>query len=481
MELALVASSVLLAAACDPGARDTSTPRDGGGTEGLATTTTPGQLEDAGAEILPVAQRFASSIGPALDIGAVAMLAAHGDERWAWLLADGLRFYVSDSPEAESLTAAIEDLAGITVDRTSPWVDATNRLISLDIAAPPGYGELKSRLFAAIDERWAPLFAGGEVAMDLRYVSWGGVFIDDRELGDSSPCLRGCIPALDLPEVTDAAGGSWYPDDRIVFGVVVDGNARAYPKNLMETHEMVNDVLADRRIAVPYCTLCGSAQAYFTDRVDGQEEPLVIRTSGLLHRSNKIMYDLATGSMIDTFTGQAVSGPLLDGDVGLEEITVEVSRWGDWKAAHPDSTIVAADGGVGRTYADDPLGGRDDDGPIFPVGDVDARLPVQEPVLGVEAPDGTTLAFPAGAARLALAAGEDVIVGEVRVVTDGGGLRAETTDGRDLVSHESLWFAWSQFNPDTLVWGVDALAAGQVGRPVEPAGPADEGRPVRGS
>ena len=62
------------------------------------------------------------------------------------------------------------------------------------------------------------------------------------------PCLDGCIPALDDPGVTDAAGGSWYPDDALVFGVVVGGEARAYPKNIMEVHEMVNDTLGGRRI-----------------------------------------------------------------------------------------------------------------------------------------------------------------------------------------------------------------------------------------
>ena len=51
-------------------------------------------------------------------------------------------------------------------------------------------------------------------------------------------------------------------------------------------------------------------------------------------------------------------------------------------------------GGSVARYPDDPLRGRDDDGPIFPIGDVDPRLPVQEPVLGVISPDGTAVAFP---------------------------------------------------------------------------------------
>jgi len=237
-----------------------------------------------------------------------------------------------------------------------------------------------------------------------------------------------------------------------VFGVVVNGEARAYPKNMMEIHEMVNDTVGGRRIAIPYCTLCGSAQAYFTDTVPGQTEPLVMRTSGLLVRSNKVMYELSTFSVFDTFLGDAVSGPLQDAGIELEQASVVTSTWGDWKAEHPATTIVARDGGLGRTYQDDPLGGRDDDGPIFPVGDVDARLPPQEQVLGVIAPDGTPVAFPVVPVRTALAAGERVELAGVAVVTDGSGVRALDAAGAELAGHQAFWFAWSQFQPETVLW-----------------------------
>jgi hypothetical protein len=279
------------------------------------------------------------------------------------------------------------------------------------------------------------------------------VYLDGRPPDETrEPCLRGCIPALNDPEVTDAAGGDWYPDDAVVFGVVVNGEARAYPKNVMEVHEMVNDTLGGRRIGMPYCTLCGSAQAYLTDDVPPGYDPFELRTSGLLTRSNKVMFEFHTMSLFDTFTGEALSGPLQDEGIVLQLISTRTSTWGDWKAAHPGTTIVARDGGIGRTYASDPLGGRDDFGPIFPVGDVDPRLPVQEQVLGVLGPDGIPVAFAADAAREALARGEEVEFAGVRVTTDGAGLLAESLTGRDLPSHQAFWFAWSQFRPGTVVW-----------------------------
>jgi hypothetical protein len=220
----------------------------------------------------------------------------------------------------------------------------------------------------------------------------------------------------------------------------------------MEVHEMVIDTVGGVRFGMPYCTLCGSAQAYDLASVPDGVEPPVLRTSGLLSRSNKVMYDLNTWSAFDTFTGRAVSGPLREAGVVLEQLTVVTATWGDWKAAHPETTILAEDGGIGRTYPADPLDGRDDYGPIFPVGPVDPRLPVQELVLGVETPAGVFIAFPAKVAKATLESGSSVEFAGVRVIPDADGLRAELMDGTPLVTHEAFWFAWSQFHPETDLW-----------------------------
>ena len=328
----------------------------------------------------------------------------------------------------------------------------TDALIAWDLPAPPGYRELKGQIFVALEPGWEPFFDDVDAAIDWRHLSWGGVFIDDRPLGDGTPCLRGCIPALDDPALTVAAEGDWYPDERIVFGLVIGPEEVALPRNIMEVHEMVNMTVGGRRLGIPYCTLCASAQAYFTDAVpDGIDVP-VLRTSGLLARSNKVMYDLVTRSVFDTFTGQALSGPLQDAGVVLEQATVVVTTWGEWKAAHPSTRIVARDGGIGRTYPADPLRGRDDQGPIFPIGDVDPRLPVQTNVVGVIGPDGTPVAFPVDQARAALTEGRAVVFGELEVVGDAGGLRVRVRGGEELPAHQAFWFAWSQFHPDTVLW-----------------------------
>ncbi len=386
----------------------------------------------------------------------VEQLVASGDPRVAWYLTDVLRF-VRDPEFADLLIDGFADLTGVAPDPQAPWSSAVDQLLVWDIPAPPGYFQKKERIFTTIDERWLPFF-DPEADIDWRMVGWGGVFPDDRPLGDVNSCIFGCIPALDDPPVTDAAGGSWYPDDAYVFGVEIGGEARAYPKNIMEVHEMVNDTLGGRRIGMPYCTLCASAQVYFTDDVEGAGgEPLVLRTSGLLFRSNKMMFDLSTRSLIDTFVGTATSGPLRERGVQLEQVSVVTSTWGEWKQEHPETTIVAEDGGRYKTYSLDPLRGRDDDGPIFPIGSVDPRLPVQERVLGVITDSGRSVAFPVAETLEALRDGASVSVGEIEIVREGDGLRAVRLDvggdeSSDAGGHEAFWFAWSQFHPDTELW-----------------------------
>lgn len=384
-------------------------------------------------------------------------VAATGDARLGWWLSDLMRFAGGPGVVA-SLARGFRDLTRVDVlagDVSSTWVSLTDHMIAWDLPDWPGYRDLKGDIFTRTEPAWAPFFADADATIDWRLLSWGGVRIDDRPLGDDQPCPQGCIPALDDPALVPAEEGDWYADDATVFGIELGGQAVALPRNVMQVHEMVNMDLGGRRLGIPYCTLCNSAQAWLLDGVPGMDGDLVLRTSGLLSRSNKVMYELGTRSVVDTFTGVARSGPLQDAGVALEQVSVVASSWGAWKRAHPDTTIVARDGGVGRTYPVDPLGGRDDDGPIFPVGPVDPRLGVHTDVVGAIAADGTPVAFPTQEAAAALKAGGEVAAHGLTAVLAGDGLRVVGQSGADVVAHQSFWFAWSQFWPTTEVWSPD--------------------------
>ncbi|MCB0991927.1 MAG: DUF3179 domain-containing protein, partial [Acidimicrobiales bacterium] len=454
--IAAVLAMALIGAACAGADDDATTDADSADSSAPTPQVAPPSTPDrAATEATAAFDRLIDEVvAGSFDTADVTEFSSNADARHAWLLSDLLRF-VGDPVIVDTIVGEFDELTGTDlagqVTQFTAWNETTNRLIAWDTPAPPDYRRLKGRLFTLVEPRWAPFFDDADATIDWRWLSWGGVSIDDRPLGTTTPCpAPGCIPSLDDPTLVAAADGGYYDDHSIVFGVVQGDEAVAFPRNVMEIHEMVNITIGDRRMGIPYCTLCGSAQAFYTDSVPAGIDTPVLRTSGLLSRSNKVMFDLLTMSAFDTFTGEAVSGPLLRSGVVLDQATVTVTTWGEWKAAHPHTRIVAEDGGIGRDYPDDPLQGRDDDGPIFPIGDADPRLPVQAAVVGVVLDDGTAVAFSVEALDEAASTqpeGAQVArLGSVAIVSTAGGYSA-MDDDEPVAAHQAFWFAWSQFHP----------------------------------
>ena len=373
-------------------------------------------------------------------------IGASRDPRLAWIISDLMRFTSSNGLNADLNRVAFQ-LLGKPAPSRDHWGVVTDHLIAWDVPAPPNYLEVKRAIFTTIVPGWDRIFVEGDI--DWRHVSWGGVLIDDREY-DTTDQGCNCIPAADNPKVSSAAEATWLSDDAIVFGIEVNGEYRAYPRRIMEVREMVNDTLGGRNLGIPYCTLCGAAQAYFTDQLPAGVERPVLRTSGLLIRANKVMYDVNTYSVFDTFLGKAVTGPLRDRGIQLKQASVVTTDWGTWKRAHPQTTVLVEALALGRDF--DFRNGRDADGPIFPVGDVDPRLPVHEDIIGVVTASGKPIAFQRSQAVLALRNGGQIGFENVRLKLEAGGIKAVDTNGADLGSHQAFWFAWSQFHPETSLW-----------------------------
>ena len=377
---------------------------------------------------------------------ALDVIANSGDPRLVWVISDLMRF-VSRSELNSALSQAAFRLMGKPAPRQDHWGIVTDHLIAWDIPAPPDYLRMKRAIFTAVVPGWDRIFVSGDI--DWRHVSWGGVLIDDRAY-DTTDERCNCIPAADNPEVSSAADATWLKDEDIVFGIEVNGEYRAYPRRIMEVREMVNDTLGGRTLGIPYCTLCGAAQAYFTDQVPAGVQRPVLRTSGLLIRSNKVMYDVNTYSVFDTFLGTAVTGPLRDLGVKLKQASVVTTDWGTWKRAHPQTTVLIEALALGRDF--DFRNGRDANGPIFPVGDVDPRLPIHEDIIGIVTATGRPIAFQRSKAVAALRSGQQIAFENVRLQLDAGGVKAVDANGQDLGSHQAFWFAWSQFHPQTALW-----------------------------
>ncbi len=166
------------------------------------------------------------------------------------------------------------------------------------------------------------------------------------------------LPPLLRPDEVDAIAKRTHrkllvSSDRVI-GVVVNGQARAYPIRIMNLHEVVNDTLGARAIAVTYSPLC-DAVVVFDREVAG--EILRFGVSGLLYNSNLLMYDDQPSNRDESLWSQlracAVAGPRAGAPGAASELTIlpgSVVSWSDWRAGHPETTILAPDPALAEEY-----------------------------------------------------------------------------------------------------------------------------------
>ena len=188
------------------------------------------------------------------------------------------------------------------------------------------YIAFKRALFGALYPRMAAMMdPGAPRLIDAREVLWGGVEVDG-------------IPALEFPtQVSAQDAAAWINDSDPVIGVAINGDVRAYPIRIIAWHEMVNDTVGGLPVSLAYCTLCGAPILY-----DGRAGDAVYRfgTSGLLYRSNKLMYDRTTETLWNQFSGEPVWGPLAGRGIRLTPLPAVHTTWGEWRRAHPGSTVL---------------------------------------------------------------------------------------------------------------------------------------------
>ncbi len=75
-------------------------------------------------------------------------------------------------------------------------------------------------------------------------------------------------------------------------------------------------------------------------------EATTFGTSGMLYRSNKVMYDRATRSLWNQFIGEPIIGPLADSGIRQPFFPSVVTTWEEWVAEHPDTTVLSRETGV---------------------------------------------------------------------------------------------------------------------------------------
>lgn len=312
---------------------------------------------------------------------------------------------------------------------------------------------------------------------------------------------RDFIPSIDDPVFADDWSGldpegvddPTLPEETAVIGVERDGGARAYPLRILDWHEIVNDDFGGP-IAVTYCVLCGSS-VVVERTVDG--EVTTFGVSGRLWRDDLVMYDAATDSLWSQILATAIRGPKTG--ERLDVVRSTLFSWGEWRRSHPDTEVLlppphseAINENVGRSVYFDSKYSYDDESQIigfdgegepdqrtlvigvsdgeetkaYPFDIVSEREVVTDtvgdvPVVVTVPPDGTLVAYDRridGTERSASPAGERYVeIAGSRFGRSDGVAVDGPYEGRrlDRANREPpmFWRGWSNFNPDTSVYG----------------------------
>ncbi|WP_138006672.1 DUF3179 domain-containing protein [Halalkalirubrum salinum] len=279
------------------------------------------------------------------------------------------------------------------------------------------------------------------------------------------------IPAVDNPQFEPIADSN-LGADKPVFGVVRDGEAKAYSQQVLVWHEIVNDEIAGDPITVTYCPLTGTAQGF--DRGE-----TTFGVSGQLINSNLLMFDRGTGTLWPQMLAQGIEGPLLGKQ--LSEFRLVWTTVGRWRDRYPDSEIITNDTGYQRRYGDDPYGGYtpqsgyyETDRTMFePLAESDAAHP-KSVVIGARTPTGAIavdkerlleeriLSGTIGNERYVAVADPGLQTGYVyhdpdgaTIEPDGDGylVDGETVQPESLpldrtIAYDAMFFAWYGYYPD---------------------------------
>ncbi|MEX5729262.1 hypothetical protein Ga0609869_002615 [Rhodovulum iodosum] len=270
---------------------------------------------------------------------------------------------------------------------------------------------------------------------------------------------RDGIPALSAPAFRPAAGETRLSDREPVM--VLDlgaGPARAYPIRYLTWHEIVNDTVAGRPVAVTFCPLCNSGLVF--DRQVGGEV-LDFGVTGKLRNSDMVMYDRQSESWWQQATGEGIVGRYTG--TQLTQLPAWMQSWAAFRAAHPEGLVMDQPDWP-RAYGRNPYVGYDgarrpflyrgEDPPhgIPPLARV-VRVGARAWPLsrlrdaGEIAEAGVVISWRAGQAS----ALDSAAIGQGR---DVGNIRVRDGAGRDLPHDVLFAFAFHAFWPEG-TWMVD--------------------------
>lgn len=193
-----------------------------------------------------------------------------------------------------------------------------------------------------------------------------------------------CIPSIDHPDFVAVEAASFMERDDVVYGMVIDGQAYAYPEKILDWHEVVNYKFGSAPITLTYCPLTGSAVAAPppVDDVTMNQDRQQFGVSGFLYNNNLIVYDRVTRSAWSQMYLRSVNGTLR-GEL-MQTVLLLETTWESWKRMFPASRVVSNDTGFERNYDIFPYGNyKEVEALLFPLTTYDTRLFFKERVHGI--------------------------------------------------------------------------------------------------
>ncbi len=203
------------------------------------------------------------------------------------------------------------------------------------------------------------------------------------------------IPPIDRPvAISIEEAATWLESREPVIAIERNGQARAYPLQILVWHEIVNDELGGEPTLVTFCPLCNTAIA-FDRRLEPAGPVYDFGTTGNLRFSDLVMWDRQTESWWQQLTGEAIVGERAG--KRLAPYPAQILGWQAFADAYPNGDVLSRNTGQNRPYGTNPYVGYDDidSSPFLFDGTPDGRLRPMERVVGVTH-EGEAVAYPLG-------------------------------------------------------------------------------------
>lgn len=133
--------------------------------------------------------------------------------------------------------------------------------------------------------------------------------------------------------------------NRLVIGVSINGEAKAYPIRFLGYHHHVQDSIGGKPVLVTYCTVCRTGRV-FEPTVNGKREKF--RLVGMDH-FNAMLEDATTKSWWRQVDGEAIAGKLKGQH--LPEVFSTQTSLAEWLKLNPRSLIMQADSAFIESYS----------------------------------------------------------------------------------------------------------------------------------